>query len=174
MLINCIKKYFFKKKTLVISNYSKDSSRLDIGIGTEFTESELIIYDGKIKIGNYCWFSLRNQIISNHSVLIGNYCIVARDVYISDTNEHPLNKHMRRKQTLDLLKIGISPDRNESLGAPVIIGNDVWIGERAIILKGVNIGDGCVIAAGSVVTKSFPSNCVIGGNPARLIKNIET
>ena len=173
MLINLLKNYIFKKKSLVISNYSKDSSRLEIGIGTEFTESEIIIYDGQVKIGDYCWFSLRNQIISNHSVIIGNYCIVARDVYISDTNEHPIDRHVRRKQTLDLLKMRKSPDRNESVGAPVIIGNDVWIGERAIILKGVNIGDGCVIAAGSVVTKSFPSNCVIGGNPAKLIKNIE-
>ncbi|MCF8256980.1 MAG: CatB-related O-acetyltransferase [Flavobacteriales bacterium] len=53
---------------------------------------------------------------------------------------------------------------------PVTIGNDVWIGQRAIILPGVNIGDGSVVAAGAVVTKNVPSFAVVGGNPARVIK----
>ena len=53
----------------------------------------------------------------------------------------------------------------------IIIGNDCWIGRGATILGGVTIGDGCVIAAGSVVTKSFPDNVIIGGVPAKIIKD---
>jgi maltose O-acetyltransferase len=53
---------------------------------------------------------------------------------------------------------------------PVIIGDNVWIGERAIILKGVNIGDNAIVAAGSVVTKSIPNNSLVAGNPAKIIK----
>ncbi len=53
---------------------------------------------------------------------------------------------------------------------PVIIGNDVWIGEKAIILKKVKIGDGSVIGAGSVVTKSVPPFSVVSGNPAKILK----
>ena len=53
----------------------------------------------------------------------------------------------------------------------IVIGDNCWIGAKATILDGVHIGNGCVIAAGSVVTKSFPDNVVIGGVPARIIKN---
>ena len=53
----------------------------------------------------------------------------------------------------------------------VIIGNDVWIGSRVTILPGVKIGDGVVIGASSVVTKDIPAYCVVGGNPARVLKN---
>ena len=51
-----------------------------------------------------------------------------------------------------------------------MIEDDVWIGANAIILKGVTLGKGCVVAAGSVVTKSVPANALVGGNPARIIK----
>lgn len=53
---------------------------------------------------------------------------------------------------------------------PVVIGDDVWIGTGSIILPGVNIGNGSVISAGSVVTKSVPEMCLVGGNPAKVIR----
>lgn len=54
---------------------------------------------------------------------------------------------------------------------PIVIGNDVWIGSRSLIMKGVHIGDGAIVAAGSVVTKSIPPYEIWGGNPARFIKS---
>ncbi len=54
---------------------------------------------------------------------------------------------------------------------PIVIEDDVWIGQRAIILPGVTIGTGCIVGAGAVVTKSFPPYSVIGGNPAKIIKS---
>ena len=57
------------------------------------------------------------------------------------------------------------------MSAPIHIGNHVWVGVRAIILKGVTIGDGAIIAAGSVVTRDVPANTLVGGVPAKIIKD---
>ena len=63
--------------------------------------------------------------------------------------------------------------RADMIPKPIHIGKRVWIGSGAIILPGVNIGDNSVIAAGSVVTKDVPENCLYGGNPAKFIKKNE-
>jgi maltose O-acetyltransferase len=68
------------------------------------------------------------------------------------------------------MKIGIPMKEQESKNKPIIIGDDVWIAANVTILKGINIEDGAVIAAGSVVTKDIPKNAIVAGNPARIIK----
>jgi len=62
---------------------------------------------------------------------------------------------------------------NEGMSAPIIIGNNVWIATRAMILKGVTIGDGAVVAAGAVVTKDVKPFTVVAGVPAKLIKQLK-
>lgn len=150
-----------------------DRARINIGNYVTFMQAELRCYrHGSIKIGDYCWFSLRTQIISCSNVTIGSHCIFARDVYISDTNEHPIDAIIRREQTILAQKDGVPPDRYKSDTRPVEIGNDVWIGERACIMKGVKIGNGVIVAANSVVTKSCPDNVIVAGNPAKIVKEI--
>ena len=94
------------------------------------------------------------------------------NVHITDNNNHPVSpsyrKYMRICRDLDprLWK--------HSDHAPVIIGENCWIGRNVSIMKGVTIGDNSVIAANSVVTKSVPANCIAAGNPAKVVKtNIE-
>jgi len=64
------------------------------------------------------------------------------------------------------------PERPHIGTAPVIIGDNVWIGMGAVILKGVTIGDNSVVAAGAIVTKSVPPNVVVAGNPARIVSQL--
>jgi acetyltransferase-like isoleucine patch superfamily enzyme len=110
--------------------------------------SSIIIKDGTF-VNAYV------TIICRKNVEIGKNCFIARGVTIMDNDAH-----------------SISTDDNEpkTQVKPVKIGNNVWIGMNAIVLKGVTIGDGVVIASGSVVTKDVKSHKLVGGNPARVIK----
>ena len=96
------------------------------------------------------------------SIEIGARCLIGADVIVSDTDFHAV-RPSGRSQNTDWRDIGC---------APVRIGNDVFIGTRAVILKGVEIGDGAVIGAGSVVTRSVPARTLVAGNPARQIRQI--
>lgn len=97
---------------------------------------------------------------------IGNYCSIARDVTFLMAGEH----HTEKLSTYPFLtKIGEGKDESYSKG-PILIGDDVWIGHGALILSGVEIGQGAVVAAGSVVTKDVPPYAVVGGVPAKIIK----
>lgn len=115
-------------------------------------------YGSNIYVGNYFYANFDCVILDVCEVHIGDYCFMAPGVHIY-TATHPLHPG----------------DRNSGaeFGKPVTIGNNVWIGGRAVIVPGVTIGDNAVIAAGAVVTKDVPSGAVVGGNPAKLIKYVE-
>lgn len=110
------------------------------------------------KDGNFGAF---NHITCINRVEIGDNCLTGKWVTISDNNHG----------TTDFDTLHEAPvKRKLYTKGPVIIGNNVWIGDKATILGGVTIGDGAVIAANSVVTKDVPAYSVVGGNPARIIK----
>jgi acetyltransferase-like isoleucine patch superfamily enzyme len=116
-----------------------------------------------ISIGNNVSIQMDCHIGAINQVTIGNNVLIASKVYISD--------HFHGRITADELHIEPVKRKLFSKG-PVIIGNNVWIGEGVVIMPGVCIGDNCIVGANSVVTKSFPKNVVIGGNPAKLIKQL--
>lgn len=109
--------------------------------------------NGKLIIKNGTYINRNTLIIANKLVEIGKDCKISWDVIIMDSDLHPM------------------PGETQLNDKPVIIGNNVWIGCRAIILKGVNIGDGAIIAAGSVVTKDIPEYSIAAGVPAKVISN---
>ncbi len=112
-------------------------------------KAELIIGDN-VGIGNRC------QIVCHKRISIGDGTILAPNVLIYDHNHiFDSNGGVRQREFDD---------------GEVIIGNNCWLGAGCIILKDVHIGDKSVIAAGSVVTKDVPANCVVGGNPSKIIK----
>ena len=100
-----------------------------------------------------------STINATKSIKIGNNVLVGSGCLITDTDSHPINWQDR---------INNLNEKTES--SPIVIEDNVFIGARSIILKGVTIGKNSVIGAGSVVTKSIPENCIAGGNPAKVIK----
>lgn len=111
---------------------------------------------GEIHIGDYTLLSPGVNITSADAIHIGNNCMLAAEVVISDCDWHGLYNRIR-------------PFR---CSAPVQLEDNVWIGLRAIILKGVTIGENSVVGAGSVVVNDVPANTVVAGNPAKVIKTI--
>ena len=108
-----------------------------------------------IRIGKGTYLNRNTLVVANKLVDIGRNCRIAWDVVIMDTDSHPIyGREMEDK--------------------PVIIEDNVWIGCRSIILKGVHIGTGAIVAAGSVVTKDVSQHTVVGGVPARPIYSAES
>jgi acetyltransferase-like isoleucine patch superfamily enzyme len=95
-------------------------------------------------------------------IKIGARCLFGADVMVFDTDFHPHEAHGRRYAKPDW----------PTISAPVVIGDDVFVGTRATITKGVRIGNGAIVAAGSVVTHDVPPMTVVAGNPARIIRNL--
>lgn len=125
-------------------------------------------YGHNVNIERGATFS-RKTIIGNNSgigencrlqgtVTIGDNVMMGQDVLIFTSN------HSFERTDIPMQEQGYQGEK------PVVIGNDVWIGARAIVLPGVTVGDGCIIGAGSVVTKDVPPYTIIGGNPARVLK----
>lgn len=111
---------------------------------------------GEIKMGDYCLISPGVRISAAESIQIGDNCMFAANVYISDSDWHGVYNRIR-------------PFRCTK---PLVIANNVWLGERVIVCKGVTIGENAIVGAGSVVTKDIPANSIAAGNPARVIKTI--
>ncbi|MFZ2360453.1 MAG: acyltransferase [Anaerolineae bacterium] len=95
-------------------------------------------------------------------VVIGDRCVIGADVIIADTDFHALDPAARSSTT----------DASSAASRPVVIEADVFIGGRSIILKGIHIGRGAVVGAGSVVTMEVPPETIVAGNPARIIGDI--
>jgi acetyltransferase-like isoleucine patch superfamily enzyme len=130
--------------------------------------------DGKgiCRVGN---FTLMNGalIMAEERIEIGSYCLISWNVGIADSDFHPLEPAQRLIDARALAPFFKDrPPRPPLRTARVIIEDNVWIGMNATILKGVTIGENSVVAAGSVVSKSVPSNTVVAGNPAIAIKKI--
>ncbi|MEP8703326.1 maltose O-acetyltransferase [Enterobacter roggenkampii] len=114
-------------------------------------------YGYNISLGKNFYANFDCVMLDVCPVRIGDNCMLAPGVHIY-TATHPLDAEERNS--------GVE------FGKPVTIGNNVWIGGRAVINPGVTIGDNVVVASGAVVTKDVPANVVVGGNPAKIIKTL--
>lgn len=155
---------------LNIFNLTNDKSKIRFGDYCNIAATIVLREKGSITVGNYVYMNRIHLNIQYH-LSIGSYCMFGPNVKIWDSKDHPLDKLDRRNQLIKKLEEGII-DSYEAGGGDIIIGDDVWVGMDSIIMGGVTIGNGSVVAAGSIVTRSVPENVLVGGVPARIIKHL--
>jgi len=112
---------------------------------------------GEITIGDYALISPGSRITAGDKVVIGNSVMMANGVYITDSDWHGIYDRSHRTEEV----------------SPVIIEDNVWLGDCSKVLKGVTIGENSIVAAGAVVTKDVPANVVVAGNPATIVKHLD-
>lgn len=127
------------------------------GKNVTLTQGFYCDYGENIEVGENFYCNYGVCILDVCKVKIGDNCLIAPQVGIY-TAMHPMEREVRVS--------GLE------LGKPITIGNDCWIGGHAVINPGVTLGDNVIVGSGAVVTKSFPSNVVIAGNPAKIIKTL--
>ncbi len=157
---------FIKKPiTLVGGSQMEIGKNVSIGrysIITAFTKRRNQSFSSQIIIGNNCNIGDYNHITCVNKIIIGNGVLTGRWVTITD------NSHGESK----LSDLNNEPIKRDVVSkGPVIIEDNVWIGDKVTILPNVTIGKGSVVAANAVVTKSIPQYSIAAGNPAKVIKN---
>lgn len=125
---------------------------------------------GELTIGNDTGIS-SSSIRVKEKVVVGNRVKIGADSIIIDTDSHSLDWRIRGSH--ELAEDGRSLDAYMAKSRPIIIEDDVLIGVRSIITKGVHVGARSVIGAGSIVTRDIPADCIAAGNPAKVIKQFE-
>lgn len=154
----------------ILLNVGKDS-HIDANIIFETA-------NGKIDIGERTFIG-HSTLVSINNIKIGNDVLISWGCYIIDNDFHSLNWNERKddvkifKESLLANAINAKKDWSVVESRKVVIKDKAWIGFNSIILKGVTIGEGAIVAAGSVVTKDVPDFAVVGGNPAGLIKYLK-
>lgn len=174
-VINSITRYIYLKIKLLLINISikfywkKNNTHNKTSIGNI---TNINLYDfikkGNLKIGKNTYGTINIDYSGNEKekLVIGSYCSISNKANFLLGGEHIYNNISTYPFKAKLFG---EQFEGESKGA-IIINDDVWIGDRALILSGVKIGQGAIVAAGSVVVKDIPSYAIVGGNPAKIIK----
>jgi acetyltransferase-like isoleucine patch superfamily enzyme len=113
--------------------------------------------EGRVQIGDCVLMSPGTRISASDEIVIGDGVMIANGVYITDSDWHTIYDRLARAEQ----------------PTPVHIGNNVWLGDHATILKNVTIGENSVVAAQAVVTRDVPPNVVVAGNPAKVVKELD-
>jgi acetyltransferase-like isoleucine patch superfamily enzyme len=147
------------EKRIAIGDNTCIQSHSILGCWVKYGKNQT--FTPEIIIGNHCSIGEYNHITAINKITIGDGLLTGRFVYIGD-NAHG---------GLSWEEAEIPPaQRHLTSKGEVVIGKNVWIGDKVTILSGVSIGNNVIVAANSVVTKSVPSNCIVAGTPAIIVK----
>jgi acetyltransferase-like isoleucine patch superfamily enzyme len=162
----------FHKEARII-NYQNSNELILLGKGTHILGELLVFaYGGRIVIGEDCYVGMGTRIWSGESVSIGNNVLISHNVTIIDTNSHEIDHHERTDGYQYIIAKGHPRNKGSIVTSPITVMDYAWIGFNAIVLKGVVVGEGSIVAAGSVVTRDVPPWTIVAGNPARVVKEI--
>jgi acetyltransferase-like isoleucine patch superfamily enzyme len=125
--------------------------------------------EGRMIVGDYCYFT-SVVLLCELEVEIGDYVVIGWNTVIADSDFHPLSPAQRIVDAVACSPLGKGRLRPPVECAKVVIEDDVWIGPAVTILKGVRIGAGSYVEAGSLVTRSVPPGSRVVGNPARIVE----
>ena len=174
--------------------WRRSLTRLEVGAGTKLAGARLevrgpacslqigagsavgcrLVFEtggGKISIGARTFLGGGTLLDAAESITIGDDVLVSFEVVIFDHDSHAVDFQVRAADVSDWLRGHKEWSRVPR--APVVVGDKAWIGARAILLKGVRVGEGAVVGAGSVVTRDVPPWTLVAGNPAREIRKLE-
>lgn len=152
-------------------NQTMDIKNICIGNYCDIDASISVQQNGKVIIGDYSTVRYNSVIGAIDHIQIGSHVITSNNVHIYDNNNHPTDAKVR----WEMGESGFYSEKWDwkySNHRPIIIEDNVWIGERCTILKGVVIGHGSIIGCDSVVTYSIPPYSVAAGNPAKVVKQL--
>jgi len=148
--------------------------RLAIGDYTNVRgEVRVLTPDASIRIGRDCYIGPQTRIWAADGITIGDYVLIAHGVDILDHDSHSLRADQRREEARDLFERRVEIDFTHVSMRRIVIEDDVWIGAKSTILKGVHIGRGAIVSAGTMVTKDVEAFTLVAGNPMRVVRQLE-
>ena len=166
----------------IVLRMNKPEDRIYLSVGSDSIVAGNFIFEspeGQVIIGNHSYVG-GGTFISRSSIKIGSNVTIAWGGTFYDHDSHSLDYMKRRKDIddeLEDIRNGQNfiehKDWSVVNSKPIKICDDAWIGMNVIILKGVTIGEGAVVGAGSVVTKDVPAWTVVAGNPAKFVKELQ-
>src|SRR6266498_194319 len=162
----CASKAFDYKAILncSITNRSEERERIVIGHSCNMAASIFCNTNGRIIIGDFVYMNGGGALRADHLIQMGSHCMFGPRVTVWDTDNHPLSRSKRHEQA-ELIPHQFI-DSYEAGGGPIVIGDDVWVCMDSLVLGGVTIGDGSIVAARSVVTRDIPPMSIVAGVPA--------
>ena len=156
---------FFLNSNII--NLDNNRNKIVIGERCLIAGQLLIDFNSKgITIGDETYIGENSKIWSAEKIIIGSNVLISFGVNIMDNDSHPISAKSRREHFKKVYKTNTISSLFDVKKNPIIISDDVWIGFNSVILKGVKIGKGAIVASGSLVTKDVKEYSVVAGNPA--------